>query len=191
VSIRKEKLETSFLNLLDKLKPTPESLRLFRAVVGDFWNDKHKGSAHHLQTLEKQLEDLKKREDRLEEAYIYERAIDPTTYQAQKAKLGQEIASKELEIRENRLEDLDLTGMLDFAFSVISNPGKLWEHTGLDGKQRLQKVLFPNGLKFGKAGFGTAETAIIYTLLSSSTASNETLVAPRGIETRRSTRPNI
>lgn len=177
ISIRKEKLEDSFLEHLGKLKPTPESLRLFKAVMLDFWNDKRKEAASYVRGLQKQLEALKIKKERLEEAFIYEKSIDQGTYNEQGAKLKQDITLKELEISENRLDEVDFEGLLDHASFVISNPEKVWEQEGLAQKQRLQKVLFPDGAIFGKGGFGTSKPAFIYTLLSASRTQNELLVA--------------
>jgi hypothetical protein len=143
----------------------------------DFWNDKHKEAASYVREIQKQLKALKDRKDRLQEAFIYERSIDQPIYQEQATKLGEEIALKELEASESRLEELDLAGMLDFALFVISNPEKRWEQADLSQKQRLQKVLFPQGLKFGKEGFGTSEPAPIYKLLSASNGQKDMLVA--------------
>ena len=176
VSVRKEKLEGSFLEYLNNLKPSPESIRLFKAVMLDSWKDKQKESQRTAQRIQKDLETLKERKNKLVDALL-EKTLDSKTYQEQNDRLQVEIGLKELEVTKSHQEDLDPEEILDFASFVISNPEKLWQDSPLDQKQRLQKVLFPQGAKFGKDGFGTSEPAPIYRLLSASDTQKETLVA--------------
>jgi site-specific DNA recombinase len=179
----KEKLESLFLKHLDKLKPSPESIRLFKAVMLDSWKEKHADSQRTFQKLKKDLESLKERKNQLVDLLLV-KTLDPKTYQEQTDRLQVEIGLKELEVSQIHEEDLDLEGILDFAEFVISNPEKLWKDSALNQKQRFQKVLFPQGLKFGNQEFGTSESAPIYTLISQSQTPVNTLVAPRGIEPR-------
>ncbi len=183
VSIRKEKLESTFIDHMDKLKPTLDSMRLFKAVIVDSWNDKHKEARLHTQELQTQLMALEDKKTKLLNALL-EKHIDPMTYQNEVKKLNEEAELKKAGIRENETEELDLQDMVDFAMAVLSNPESIWKNETLEQKQRLQKVLFPQGLIFGQTGFGTSKPAPIYTLLSASRTQSEHLVAPRGIEPR-------
>lgn len=181
VNVPKEELENRFQEHLTKLKPPPEALHLFKAVMIDSWKEKRQESQRTSLKLQKDLETLKERKNKLVDALL-EKILTPKTYQEQTAKLELEITLKELEVGESHPEDLDLEGILNYAEFVISNPKKLWQDSPLDQKQRLQKVLFPKGLRFGNEGFGTSETAPIYRFLGSFDTQKETLVAPRGIE---------
>lgn len=178
MNVPKEQLETLFFEHLNKLKPSPESIRLFKAVMLDSWKEKQKESHRTFQNLKRDLETLKERKSKLVEAFVYEKKLDPKTYQEETDKLQVEIGLKELEVNQRHGEDLDMEEILDYAEFVISNPGKLWKDSPLDPKQRLQKVLFPKGLKFGQDGFGTSESAPIYRFLRPSDTQNNMLVAP-------------
>ena len=59
--------------------------------------------------------------------------------------------------REATLEGYDVEGVLAFAEHVILNAARLWTEVSSDQKQRLQKVLFPEGVPFANGEFGTAQ----------------------------------
>ena len=64
VAARKGKLETAFVDLLDSLRPRPEYLALFKAIVLDVWKEERRIAAEaeaRLRTRVAGLEaDLKK-----------------------------------------------------------------------------------------------------------------------------------
>jgi hypothetical protein len=64
-----------------------------------------------------------------------------------------------------KLEGYDVEGVLAFAEHVILNAAQLWIEFSSDQKQRLQKVLFPEGLTFAGEEFGTAATCPLFKLL--------------------------
>lgn len=184
VNIRKEILEDQFSEYLNKLTPSTDSIRLFSAILLDSWNDKTKEQQRTIQKVKKDLETLKERKNKLVDAFVYDKSIDSEIYQEQLSKLQLEIGLKELEVSENRQENLNPESILKSAMFVISNPEMVWKNSPLNQRQRFQRVLFPKGLRFGKGGFGTSETAPIYKLLSTINTQKDTLVAPRGIEPR-------
>ena len=66
--MRKQQLETAFVNLLERLQPSPDYMRLFREVVLDCWKDRQVGATrlrtaaeHRMATLGQKLERLSTR----------------------------------------------------------------------------------------------------------------------------------
>jgi site-specific DNA recombinase len=47
-------------------------------------------------------------------------------------------------------EILNLDKFIDFAFKMRSNLFELWELQGLEGRRRLQKLVFPDGFIYDK-----------------------------------------
>jgi hypothetical protein len=47
-------------------------------------------------------------------------------------------------------------GVVAFAQHVLANAARLWTGFSLDQKQRLQRVLFPEGVAYRDGEFGTA-----------------------------------
>ncbi len=183
VNIRRERLEQAFLDLLEKLKPRPEVLKLFHEIVLDVWKERQQSTRQLRVLTQKRLDDLKRRKDQLVEAFVYRNAIDQGTYQEERHKLDQQIALAELEQMDARADELDVQAALDFSGYVLLNGARLWAESGLDGKQRLQQALFPQGLSFVGEGFGTPITNSIFYSLEDAVTRKEEFGSPPGIRT--------
>jgi hypothetical protein len=82
--------------------------------------------------------------------------IDQETYRRRAEVLRREIADTERELRSTEAGFLDLEGVLAFARKIVTSPARLWMESSLNQRQRLQKAFFPDGLVYGKCGFGIA-----------------------------------
>ena len=180
VRVRKERLETAFVALLERLQPNAAYMRLFREVVLDSWKDRQVGVTRLRTAAERRIAKLGQKLERLEEAFIYRQAVDQTTYDEQRDKLREELTLAELELHEIRLEELDVEGVLAFAEHLLTNAGRLWMEASLDQKQRLQQVFFPEGLGFDGEEFGTAVTCLAFKQLSSDQAVGSGMASPTG-----------
>ena len=134
--------------------------------------------------LESHLTELRRKELALEDAYIYDqrRTIDGTTYERQRDKLREEIAIAEIEQQDARLDEIDVDGILGFAEHVLGNAARLWFEATSEQKQRLQRVLFPEGLRYRDGGFGTVVTCFAFTTLERNTEVGSGLASPTGFE---------
>jgi len=79
------------VNFLRRLAPKPEYLRLFREIVLDMWHRKQADTIESARRLQRKLDDLRIRKDRLVEAFVHERAIDRAIYQEQLDKVAEEV----------------------------------------------------------------------------------------------------
>jgi site-specific DNA recombinase len=182
VRARKEDFEDAFRQLLTRLQPCPEYLRLFNAVVLDVWNEGKAEARRVRARLERRVAELRQREDRLEEAFIHRREIDRHTYERQRDRLREQIAQAEGELGEAAGEGLDAEGLLAYAQHVLTNAAGLWERASLDQKQRLQGVFFPKGLVFDGSGFGTPVTCLAFSELPSPHDAKDAVASPTGFE---------
>lgn len=165
VNVRKEKIENEFGIIMEKLQLKPEYLRLFTQIVLDVWKQKQADVLRQRAFLEKQLGELTDRKEQLIEAFIYKKEIDKAIFQEQLDKLKEEMTLAEIQINEVRIEELDVEMVLNFSQYLFLNAARLWTEASLDQKQRLQKVLFPEGLTYGNEGFGTAKTSLVFNIL--------------------------
>jgi hypothetical protein len=133
-------------------------------------------------SLRQHLEDLHQRKDRLDETFIYEKAIDRETYDRQLDKLNEQIMVAEMQERDAKLENYDVEAVLNFAEHVILNAARLWTEFSSDQKQRLQNVLFPQGVTFAEGNYKTAETSLFFKLLQESKDKKTGLATLPGIE---------
>ena len=65
---------------------------------------------------------------------------------------------------------------------MLLNVPRLWAESSLEQRQRLQHVLFPNGLQFDAGVYRTTATSIIFFNLETDILKKEGLVALTGIE---------
>lgn len=79
VNIRRHKLENAFLELLDHLQPKPEYIDLFTKIALDIWNQRRARLGHYRANLEKQVNDIQEKKNRLVEAFVFEGMIDKPT----------------------------------------------------------------------------------------------------------------
>jgi DNA invertase Pin-like site-specific DNA recombinase len=81
---RRHEVENLFLAHLERLRPDPGYLRLFREIVLDVWRAEQ-GRARDVERIRtERVADLQRKLDRLEEAFIYEQSIDHPTYDKQR-----------------------------------------------------------------------------------------------------------
>ena len=182
VSITKADLERGFVEFLERMQPKPQYMKLFTAIVLDVWKEKQAQNITLNASLRQHLEDLNQRKDRLEETFIYEKAIDRVTYERQLDKLNEQIMLAEMQEREAKLESYDVDAVLNFAEHVILNAARLWTEFSNDQKQRLQKVLFPQGVTFAGGEYGTAKTCLFFNLIPKNQEEKTRMATLPGIE---------
>lgn len=121
--MRREVLERLFVDFLTQLQPKPEYLRLFGEVIIDVWKQKQTRAAAQHEAAQRRLNTLKERKQRLVEAFVYQRAIDESTYQEQRDRLNEAIAVAEIDERDTRIEETDVQAALGFGkFVLLSAP---------------------------------------------------------------------
>lgn len=79
VSITKTDLENGFVEFLERLQPRPEYVKLFNEIVLDVWKERQVQNVTLNASLKHHIEDLNERMERLNETFIYQRAIDRET----------------------------------------------------------------------------------------------------------------
>jgi hypothetical protein len=156
-------------------------MRLFSEIVLDVWKQ-HQGDAiQHRKTVARRGAELQRRLDRLEETLIYQRTIDQATYDRQRDKLREEMALAKIDLHDAQLDALDVEGILGFADHILTNAARLWLDASLDQRQRLQQVIFPEGLQFDGERFGTAVTSWAFKDFAALQPTGTDLASSRGI----------
>ena len=178
----KHVLEDQFVRLLKQLQPDPNYIRLFLEVVADVWKTHEQDEASYRSRCEDRISTLQKRQNQLEDAWVYEQRIDKITYERQQDTLREEIALARIELNELTDVELEIKKTLAFAEDLMRDAARMWTEADSDQKQRLQHVFFPEGLAFEGEGFGTAVTCLAFRDLGKSMVPKERMASPRGIE---------
>ena len=77
--------------------------------------------------------------------------------------------------------EVDVEAAVEYGQHVLLNAARLWVESSADQKQRLQKVIFPQGL-FSDGAYRTDATSIVVFELGGIYGQKEELVALTGIE---------
>jgi hypothetical protein len=154
----KTKLEELFVEELARLQPTPGFMQLVKDRVMHAWRALKTDAAQRIAEIERRQKAIREKLDRLDQAFLFERSIDIETYDRHRDKLREELALAQMDRHSAELEELDVEGILAFAERVLPSASNLWVQSSFGQKQRLQRVFFPDGVRFnGKKLVGTAQ----------------------------------
>ena len=182
VRAKRDELEARFRDLLARLQPRAEYLRLFAAVVMDQWRERQKESRVERARFTRQVEALTQRLDDLDDAFLHARSIDKLTYDRQRDRLREKLGLAEVAAAEATGEDMDIAAVLAFAETALADVVRLWDTAPPDQKQRLQAVFFPEGVTFDGGNIRTGATCLAFTQLAACDGAPEGLASPTGFE---------
>ena len=98
------------------------------------------------------------------------------------AKLTEELTLAEMELRDAQSDEIEIEAVLDFAQMVLLNASNLWKAAPAAQKQRLQQVLFPEGVTYSDGEYRTGLTCLLFSGMQTKAVKKEGLVALPGIE---------
>src|ERR1700686_2266997 len=133
---------------------------------------------------ERQVKELKNRKQKLLEAVVYHQTLPRAEFDEMRIPLDRDLAEAEDNLRKARLAQTDIDSVLAFAEDLLLNAANVWERCSLDHKQRLQRVLFPQGVEFADGDYRTQETSFLFKGLHPSQPLNEGVGSATGNRTR-------
>jgi site-specific DNA recombinase len=184
VNVRRLDLEDKFMAFLHHEQPDAGYLHLFHKVVLDVWNSKQADSAALVREFRRHVDELKDQRRKLMEAFVYRRELTQDEYEQMKTPLVEELAIAELNLGRARMDEVDVEQVLDFAETLLLNTADAWQRCSLEQKQRLQQVLFPQGVEFGDGFYRTQETSFLFKGLPNETPTTEVFGSATGNRTR-------
>jgi hypothetical protein len=181
VNVRRDTLHSAFYALLDRLLPKDEYLAFYSRIVLDTVKQQRAHVATERALLENRIAGLKERKNRLVDAFVYKQAISEDIYHEQLQTVEQGLALAESQKDELLSDELDVEGILNFADILIREALRLWMEAPLEQKQRMQEVLFPEGLAYSElGGFGTPVTCFAFKVLPEDWQEIEVMASPTG-----------
>ena len=147
--VPKKDLEQSFVWFLQSLQLRPEVLRNLRGIVLEAWKQRETTAREQRARHERALEDMRARLDRIADL-LTDGTLDAETYQRQRARLREQIATAEADLAGAMHDHLDADAALAFGESLLGDAARLWEHATPEQKRRLQAAYFPDGLAWSR-----------------------------------------
>ena len=182
IRVSKDAMDGQFEEFMRQLQPNAGYMRLYREIVLDVWRKKQGDSQQMQAVMSRKIKGLRENKAKLEEAFVYQRVIDAATYQGMRAKLAEDLTLAEMELRDVQSEGIEIEAVLDFAQMVLANASNLWKSAPAEQKQRLQQVLFPEGVTYSDGKYRTSATCLLFSGMPIKAAKKEGLVALPGIE---------
>lgn len=165
-SVKAQKVHDDFEELLKRVKPSGEILKLYKTVLVREANNELGKLNQHIHNLREELNNINSSrvnaiQKFAEENITLEDKNQLTDlYDAQKAAKTAEL--NELEQQQN-IREADI----EVAIAVMDTVDRQWAESGLDVQLRFQKLLFPEGLIYDSLNsrFGTSQISPLYRVI--------------------------
>lgn len=178
-SIAVEQFEQEFFNLLESIRPSKETVKKFSEILKQKYDKKYNDLTVDITTIKKELEDLQEQRKMLvtkNMAGIY----DDDLFMEQDEILKNKIIVKKVQISEGNIEKLDIDIICTFAENFLQNIAQTWKNAELETKQRLQSIIFPEGVIYDNSRFRTTTLSCLFEVLGDPDES-ENHLGSRGI----------
>ena len=184
-SIRGEKIEGEFADLLRALTPSPQLYALGRAMLNKVWRMRIDAASSRRTRALADLARLEKKADQMMDRLI--EADTPAliaAYEGKLRKMEEEKALlREQAARKNNEPVRDVEEVYRTALGFIANPSQVWENGSLPLKRMVLRMTFGGKLAYCReTGYRTAEIALPLKLFRAPNASKVEMVGPEGLE---------
>ncbi len=143
---RNKGLNDHFIEMLRTITLKPEAKEPFNELMKRLFKDLNGDTINEIHEQNNSIQDLKNKLMNLEEKYLYDNAIDKDVYLKHRANLEAKIWEAEQNVAESASLSSNFDEYLLKATEVCENLSKYWVLGDHDNKQRIQKMLFPEGL---------------------------------------------
>lgn len=162
--VPKERLESEFEKHLEIIKPKKELLMLFRAVLQDVYQDEIKEQTELKKHLEKDLAELNESKKKLTKKFIDDK-LSENDYKLVNDDLDMQINEKKCAIASIDIPQANIDNYLNYCCFALNNIKDIWVNGNLDFRQRLQKLIYPDGAVYNLSEFRTHKKSVIFDVL--------------------------
>ncbi len=180
-AVARKELHDKFFELMRKITPRENFLKLFEASFIEVWNNKRTYVGLEKKRVERELKKLQSRRSQLVEMRM-NNEISKDEFTKFRDALDNQIALLQLS-EKNEIEELDAERTVSQAIEVIQDIATLWQDTRSPGQpHRLQKLVLPEGIVYDRSSgqFRTAVLSPIFKLNDDFTSKKSDLVAEVG-----------
>ncbi len=176
-----DRLHKAFIEHLQNIKPATEFIELFKAIVTDIYRAKRSDEEKLKITIKSNIDVLREKKSKLIDFKI-DGTISQEDYDFKSAQIAVQL--QEYEFQLTNIADIanDMEKCLKYACSVINDLDEFWLNGTLDIKQRLQQLIYPNGLTYDLSNFRTAEMSSLFKIIGTLSVPSYNMVLPRGFE---------
>lgn len=159
--LKAEETHEAFREQLLALEPNQGEIKLFGAILRDAWKARSGDLEKQRAELLKQKAEVEATRGKAEDLFIKGK-ISEETFNRKKEEYAEGLQTIEIEL-EHLVEDYgDVEACVSYAMRVLYDLSGFWERGNLTAKQRLQDIVFPEGLVFEESGFRTPRTSSLF-----------------------------
>ena len=148
-NVNSKKLHTQFEELMSEynldanlIEPLKEQLK----ITYHFMN--HQNEVYEIE-LKGRLKEIQKKIDGIEEKYVLG-DLDKALFEKYTARFKEEMTQINFELQKVGIKLSNLDKYIDFTLKIASKLNKLWVSGNYQMKQKLQYLMFPDGISFNK-----------------------------------------
>jgi site-specific DNA recombinase len=182
VKIPAAKLEQAVADDLGRRGLSGPDLLLFQGILRAVLAEESKGAETARARLNQRVLDLKRRQNRIIDAFLHDGAIDRATYDEQMHRVQGEIAAANFELSQARPADDLFEEVFRSAEPILTRPAELWLSGSAAERRAFQTLVYPAGLVLGRDSLRTPEVAFVYSALEQFGAQEKDMVQPEGFE---------
>lgn len=183
-SIRKSVLEGEFKELLARLQPTENLVRVATGMFEDLWNHRLATGVERTKALRAELAKVERQEGQLLDRIVVASApAVVSAYENRIRKLGEDKAAISEKIANCGRPVKSFDSTLRTALDFLGNPQKLWDSERLEDKRAVLKLAFVDQLAYVRnEGFRTANLALPFKVLADFSSSKSKMARPKRFE---------
>lgn len=174
-------LEDEFYSKLSNIKPKDSTVKEFVTILKDKYEKKYKELTVGINHLKKKLTELENTRKTLVKKNM-EGLYDDDLFKEQDEDIKNQILVLKVQISDGSMEKLDIDTICRFAEHFIHNIAQTWKNADLETKQRLQKIIFPEGVTYHFPSIRTTSLSCLFKVFEDSGGENEHLGWVMGLE---------
>ncbi len=184
-NVQTKEVHALFEEYLEKIRPTPELISLFKKVVLHRWAKTYDTLNQETQGKQKEVTQLEERKRKL--VRLIEDSADDVDLLAELRREFKEVSNRHtmLTTERNATEQntIDAQVVVDYCCHFLEHAHKLWQEASVEDKSRLQSLIFPEGVSYDAlTGKQTPKLSPVYAAMEGLKKGDTTLAAPGRIE---------
>ena len=182
IKVRKEVVETLFVEFLGSQMIAPEVFRLFEEVVKDLCDQRAKSKRNLADSLKTQIFNIEARRQALLDLYIDGKGISEEMFRSRNLAFESELNALKTQQQIEEPTTLDVEKILVFARGLFSDLTGYWNQLDAHTKPRFLRTIMPSGVTYQNGLLGTTQSTWFLPKTLTFQSANNTLAPPTGFE---------
>ena len=168
LNVRDKHLNDLFLQLLSGFQVDENLLPALKLQLELTFNELNKSSLEAVKGLKAGISDIEKNLEKLEERYVLE-GLERHLYEKYTAKFKEDKRKMEEELQKAGKSLSNLSAYTDKTLLIASQLGKLWQEGDFETREKLQYLVFPEGVQYERKNeaFRTQRINSVFSLIRS------------------------